>query len=112
VNQNKNVLWIALIGVAVVLLVAFLLAKKPGEGGFSSPIAPSPAEPFPKDTPPLAPAVPVLPPENAAPVTPLETVPGPGTTQGDAALPGASPAPPEVPAPSGPTPSQPDIPER
>ncbi len=102
-NQNKNVIWIAAIGVAVVLLVAFLLSKKPGDSALPSPITPSTAPDFPKDTPPLAPAVPVLPPED---------VPGPGTTQGDAVLPGASPAPAEIPAPSGPTPSQPAIPER
>ena len=107
-NQNKNVVWIALIGVAVVLLVAFLLAKKPGDAGAPDPIIPSSAPGFPEGTPPLAPAVPVLPPENVPP----ENVPGPGTTQGDAVLPGAAPAPAEIPAPSGPTPAQPNIPER
>lgn len=98
-NQNKNVLWIALIGVAVVLLVAFLLAKKPGDAGPPSAITPADAPAFPDGTPPLAPAVPVLPPET-------------GTTQGDAVLPGASPAPAEIPAPPVPTPAQPEIPER
>lgn len=117
-NENRNIIWIAVIGVAILLLVAVLLRPHSND---LAPVNPETGAPltsgtsegaFPND-PPLAPAVPVLPPEPGAPSpTTPESIPGPGTTPGDAVLPGASPAPPEVPAPSGPTPAQPNIPAR
>ncbi len=74
-NQNKNVIWIAAIGVAIVLLVAFLLSKKPADSGPPSLVTPSSAPAFPDGTPPLAPAVPVLPPEAAPSPAPVEPTP-------------------------------------
>ena len=78
-NQNKNVIWIAAIGVAVVLLVAYLLSKPPAGSVPLNPIATTSAPDFPEGTPPLAPAVPVLPPEDAAPAAPPEIPAQPDT---------------------------------
>ena len=71
-NENRNVIWIAVIGVAILLLVAVLLRPHsddmaPVNPETGAPLTSAPGEnAFPND-PPLAPAVPVLPPETPAP---------------------------------------------
>ena len=66
-NENRNIVWIAIIGVVILILVALLLSGPQGDG----PAISAPESGAPTDTrqnafpnyPTLAPAVPVLPPE-------------------------------------------------
>jgi hypothetical protein len=111
-NQNRNVLWIALIGLVLVLVIAYLFSRPDGATS-----QPAPANSLPPTEAPLAPATPVLPDVPPSGADLGTQPPAPGTTPGETAIqapPGgtapATPAPPEIPAPSGPTPSQPGIP--
>jgi hypothetical protein len=92
-NENRNVLWIALAGVLIVLAVAYLLARPPMDA--AAPSAGAPAATAPAGTPaaegPLAPAVPVLPPEPTPTPTPAPATVPEAPASGAPAPPAESP---------------------
>ncbi len=74
-NENRNVIWIAVVGVVIALMAAYLFTRPQSP---PSVITSAPPITLPADTPPLAPAVPVLPPDpNADSAPPPVSAPAP-----------------------------------